>query len=102
MYFKSRMFKFITISLTIVLLILGFFYVKGNLGKYDYLLTQKKDFSKSVKYVRLNDGENFTNSLNVNLKVANDHIEVNYIQLVSIMEKNIVQTGQKQFILETS
>lgn len=86
MYFKSRMFKFITISLTIVLLILGFFYVKGNLGKYEYLLTQKRDFSKSVKYVRLNDGDNFTNSLNVNLKVANDHIEVNYIQYTACFD----------------
>lgn len=86
MYFKSRMFKFITITLTIVLLILGFFYVKGNLGKYDYLITQKKDFAKSVKYVRLNDGENFTNSLEVNLKVANDDIEVNYLQYTACFD----------------
>ena len=80
MYFKSRMFKLIMAILTIILIIFGIYYVKSNYDKFDYLITQERDFSKSTKYVNLNDGKNFTNSLDVTLKVANDDIEVNYIQ----------------------
>lgn len=86
MYFKSRMFKFITVTLTIVLLVFVFFYFKGNLDKYDYKFTQKKDFAVSTKYVKLNDGDNYTNDTNVTLKVANDNIEVNYIQYQSCFD----------------
>jgi len=86
MYFKSRMFKFITVTLTIVLLVFVFFYFRGNLDKYEYQFTQKKDFAVSTKYVNLNDGDNYTNSLNVTLKVANDNIEVNYIQYQSCFD----------------
>lgn len=86
MYFKSRMFKFISFALTIILIVFGFFFIRSNSDKYKYQIQQKRDFSKSVKYVKLNDGENFTNSLDVTLKVANDDIEVNYLQYTACFD----------------